>query len=69
MIDRGYQIVYEPNALVYHQFAASHVRSKIVYLKLSIRRQSANPISFIVMALRFLRFVPARRLASMKIRF
>ena len=28
MIDRGYQIVYEPNALVYHQFAASHVRSK-----------------------------------------
>lgn len=28
LVDRGYRIVYEPNALVYHQFAPSHIRSK-----------------------------------------
>jgi len=28
LIDRGYQIVYEPNALIYHQFAPSHIRGK-----------------------------------------
>jgi glycosyltransferase involved in cell wall biosynthesis len=28
LIDRGRKIVYEPKALVYHQFAASHVRNK-----------------------------------------
>ena len=28
LIDRGYRIVYEPAALVYHQFAASHTRTK-----------------------------------------
>lgn len=28
LIDRGYKIVYEPNALVYHQFAPSHIRTK-----------------------------------------
>lgn len=28
LTDRGYKIVYEPNALVYHQFAPSHIRSK-----------------------------------------
>lgn len=27
LVDRGYKIVYEPDALVFHQFAASHVRS------------------------------------------
>ena len=28
LVDHGYQIVYEPNALVFHQFAPSHIRSK-----------------------------------------
>lgn len=28
LIDRGHKIVYEPDALVYHLFAASHVRTK-----------------------------------------
>lgn len=28
LIDRGYRIVYEPSALVYHQFAPSHIRTK-----------------------------------------
>jgi len=28
LTDRGYRVVYEPNALVYHQFAPSHIRSK-----------------------------------------
>jgi len=28
LVDQGYSIVYEPNALVYHQFAPSHIRSK-----------------------------------------
>lgn len=28
LTDRGYKIVYEPNALVYHQFAPSHIRSR-----------------------------------------
>lgn len=28
LVDRGYQVFYEPDALVYHQFAPSHIRSK-----------------------------------------
>ncbi|MGB8413480.1 MAG: glycosyltransferase, partial [Candidatus Binatus sp.] len=28
LVDHGYNIIYEPNALVYHQFAPSHIRSK-----------------------------------------
>ena len=28
LVDRGYKILYEPDALVYHQFAASHVRNQ-----------------------------------------
>lgn len=28
LIDSGYKIIYEPEALVYHQFAPSHIRSK-----------------------------------------
>lgn len=28
LVDRGYRVVYEPDALVYHQFAPSHIRNK-----------------------------------------
>jgi glycosyltransferase involved in cell wall biosynthesis len=28
LVDRGYGIIYEPDALVYHQFAPSHIRNK-----------------------------------------
>ncbi|PYE16588.1 hypothetical protein C7410_12929 [Paraburkholderia silvatlantica] len=28
LIDAGYKVIYEPEALVYHQFAPSHIRSK-----------------------------------------
>lgn len=28
LVDRGYGILYEPDALVYHQFAPSHIRNK-----------------------------------------
>ncbi|MGG2383090.1 glycosyltransferase family 2 protein, partial [Salmonella enterica] len=27
LVDAGWRVLYEPRALVYHQFAASHIRS------------------------------------------